>query len=353
MPAVRKSRRIAELATGLKSRASERKSSTPKADSNIVQTTLISTEATEEEDTSSDESETLFGKGEACEIHTYQIRDDTRGEQICLRVGSKSELLWDTNPSYEAALVVRRWYDSFKRLQSTQLSIQSPYIKKALQSVINSYPGVDLMSGGSILVFGAPRCIFHYHNELQSYADASDDEKVQRHIRLCLRYMAKTLRQEISAYHNMMESDSMTPGLEFAHLWMAFKPGDLLYRVLDGQDFVGRMLNMKLIKAQNIAPDQRTPEQWVIEYEYLIDNGEMIGFVTSRALLDQYEGYRPLTELTAYPLKYHLMHEQIRQTLVQRGRSYISLSGVQHKSYQGRMLFSDDRQSNLFTSVVC
>ena len=356
MPTLRRSRRIVEPTARPNLKTPERTLDTSRTDSNIAQALLVPSVATDQEDesqVSSEESENLIGEGEVCEIHTYQIRNDTRGEQVCLQVGSKTGLHWDKDPSYEAALVVHRWFSPLKVLEKTELLIQSPYIKKALRSVISSYPGVDLNSAGRIHIWGAPRCIFHYRDELQSYTAATDDELVRRHVELCLQHMAKTLRQEIAAYRNMMESDSMSPGLEFSHLWMAFMPGDLLYQKLDPWDFVGRLIEMNLVKAQDISPNRGIPERWAVRYEFLVDNGKTVGYVGCVRFIDHYEGYKPLVDLSIYPLRYHPMCEHIKEALILRGRKYLSLCGIQHKLYNGHMLSSEDRQCDLYSSVVC
>jgi hypothetical protein len=172
--------------------------------------------------------------GEICEVHMYQVRYVSRGERIVLQVGSSSELQWDNNPSREAALVVTKFYTASKQLESTRLSIQSPYIEQALRDVVGSYPGINFKTKGALNIFDEPRCLFHYYADLETYATAAQDENMQKHVRFCLRYVDKLLREEISSFKNMIENNTASPGLEHRHLWMAFKPGTLLYQISMG-----------------------------------------------------------------------------------------------------------------------
>ena len=285
------------------------------------------------------------GEGKACELHTYHVRYDSRGGQVCLQVGSKTELVWDKDQSHEAALVVKRWYNSSKELRSTQLAIQSPYIKTALREVVGKYPGIDLESSGPIYMFEAPRFLFHYREELRLYAAAAKDETVERHVNLALKYMNQALRQEISTYSSMMENDAVAPGLEYSHLWMAFKPGSLLYHELMGNEEISRLIDMVLIKEED------HPDRWNILREEVGCAQATIGHCSLASSISRYDGYRPLSELECFPLQYHITCEQVKERVLSRGRKYVALCGVHYKLYEGPLVFNNF--SNVLSSMVC
>lgn len=48
-----------------------------------------------------------------------------------------------------------------------------------------------------------------------------------------------------------------------------------------------------------------------------------------------FRGARKITSLACFPLKYHKNQEQLRKDLVERGKKFVSLSGVHYKSHQG------------------
>lgn len=84
---------------------------------------------------------TFENEGEICEIHMYERRFDSRGDQVLLQSGTRADLGWTINRSMEAALVLTRYYSITKELVSTQLEIISPHIRAALNEVVGSYPG--------------------------------------------------------------------------------------------------------------------------------------------------------------------------------------------------------------------
>ena len=278
-------------------------------------------------------------EGQACEIHMYQVRYDSRGERVCLQTGSRTELVWEKEPSHEAALVVTRFYSPLKELQITRLAIQSPYIKTALRDVVGSYPGTDINSNGPIYLFDEPRCLFHYHDELEAYAIAAKEENARRHVNFCLQYMAKILRAEISAYDSMMKNEAVTPGLEHRHLWMAFKPGALLYQRYEGHDIISRLREIQRLKIKDL------PDVWIVVAERIECSGDSFGFVANNVTIANYDGYKPLTELDIFPLKYHVEQERIKDNLITRGRIYVSLCGIHHKLYEGPMGSSPENSS--------
>jgi len=269
-------------------------------------------------------------QGQNCEIHMYERRFNTRGESIILQSGSRSDLAWAVESSIEAALVVTRFYNYKKELESTQLEIKSPYIREAMKTVIGSYPGININSGGPILVPGDPMCLFHYRNELNSYASKCRNKKAREHILFCLKYMSKVLNREIMSYEELMQNENAAPGLEFQNLWMAFRPGTLLYgQGEQGIDFISRLQSMVQVKPH------LQPEYWNLVTEKIMCDGKDFRFVPEVVKISNYDGYRPLTQLFLYPLEYHRHVEGVRTNLVARGKTYVSMLGAHHCTYDG------------------
>lgn len=46
-------------------------------------------------------------------------------------------------------------------------------------------------------------------------------------------------------------------------------------------------------------------------------------------------GAKKITSLGCYPLKYHKEEEKLRKDLIERGKKFVTLSGVNYKSHQG------------------
>ena len=274
-------------------------------------------------------------EGQNCELHTYERRFNSRGEAILLQSGCKTELERENQPSAEAALVLTRLYDISRELQATQLEINSPHIKAALREAVRSYPEVNIDSSGPITIFGEPRCLFHYRIELEAYASTLHDQIAKHHVNFCLRYMARVLRSEILSYRNTMQDQDVTPGLEFQNLWMAFKPGALLYQKINNVDVICRLKEMSEIKEMYKTRGDKYAPFWHLRTEVLRCVGKQMSYMYHIVDISHYDGYKPLNELEMFPLEYHPQRDSIKRNILQRGEKYVSLRGIHHCSYEG------------------
>ncbi|KAF2833877.1 P-loop containing nucleoside triphosphate hydrolase protein [Ophiobolus disseminans] len=269
-----------------------------------------------------------ISQGELCELHSYDSRHDSKGHRIVLRTGSKYEFDGEEVKSPEAALVLTRNVVHGK-VVSISLEIRSPYIKKALKEVIASYPGVNIDSEQSVRLHGKPRCLFHYRHELEEYARTSVGASMKQHVAFCLKYMEKALAKELSIYNNMMMGKTSMARINFDELWMAFKPGTLVYLKSQGSEYVYRLKDM------DEDDDHHENSYWSLDLEKVESNGKSFGLVHEHRSIRRFEGYKALTDLEICPLLYHKEFERIREDLLARGRNYVALSGVHYRMYDG------------------
>jgi hypothetical protein len=265
-------------------------------------------------------------RGQKLEIRMYEARFNSVGTRVTLSAGAKRGTVYSADPGKhpESALLVTRFYDRDKDLEYTQMEVRSPYIRAALRAVVKEYPGLTFDTG-SILIRDEPRCIFHYRDELRDHGLGLEDETAVQHLVYFLNYMYTSLSREISSYYTFMESSTAAPGIEHDFLWMAFKPGSLLFHTSKG---IKRILRLRSMQKGRF-------ETWRVEAEKLAYNGENLGRVNVIINIPWYDGYRPLQELKVYPLYYHPNQSEIYQDLVARGRKYILLRELSHRFYSG------------------
>lgn len=240
-----------------------------------------------------------------------------------LHTGSSAMLSQAMPVSVRAALVLSRFFDPQIEEPTLKLIINSPHIKQAMRDVIGQYPGVNINTRLAIILLEKPFCLFHYRNELREYALASDSEQKKDHVLLCLKYMEKSLQNELDAYESMM-ANTGEPGLEFKNLWMAFKPGCLLFKRRKDVELVVRLIQMEMFV-----------NKWQLTVETIQGDGKAFGIVRSHEFIDAYDDMKFLTDLKIYPLEYHKEKDRIREELIARGRKYVSLSGIHHRLYEG------------------
>lgn len=289
------------------------------------------------------------GEGEDCELHVYEERFDTRGQKTLLRVGTKTNLNVAEDKSPRACLVVIRRYSYLKELVQTSLEVRSPYVRKALRDVVKAYPGVAMNSTGRIVIHDEPRCLFHYQDEVRAYVRTYGHTEMERHVELCLQYMTITLRKEVSIYDETVEKAPKNAGLEHQDLWMAYKPGAILYEIIDGKVALSRLLSMEFREGKLHNRERNNQEDfWELDTKVIRCQGSAFQYCSRIATIYKYEGSKPFTELHIFPLNYHVDHQRIRDDLISRGRKFTSLLGIHYQLYDGRIDSSGD-----VDAIVC
>lgn len=79
---------------------------------------------------------------------------------------------------------------------------------------------------------------------------------------------------------------------------------------------------------------------WELKLEYTESTGRpagspAFGYATIQATIPAFAGSKKITNLAAYPLKFHPEAEEIRTKLVERGKKWASLKDCHHMRYDG------------------
>ncbi|KAJ8131685.1 hypothetical protein O1611_g1941 [Lasiodiplodia mahajangana] len=219
--------------------------------------------------------------GEDCEIHYYEERYDTRGERVCLRVGTKSAIEFEKRKSHRACLVRTRTYDHDRELLSTRLEIQSRYVHKALREVIGPHLRHNFKIP-TITIFHPFEPLFHYRRELQEYANKSNDSKTRSHLGLFLQYVEHTLSREFALFDQIFANEFSSLEIDFENLWIAYKPGDLLYYKDGKSDIVFRL--------RSFEKEAKREQKWTVSAERIEYDGVDFGHVEGCTYIEPYNG---------------------------------------------------------------
>lgn len=271
--------------------------------------------------------------GEDCELQIYDQRFDGRSEKVTLRAGTRSHNRLEKDKNHRAGFVLTRHFGHMKGLLFTEFEIRSPYAKRAFRDVIKSYPGVNINSTAAIIMRNEPKCIFHYRHQLEAYIEACEEPRSAEHVKFCLEYMKKALQSEMKTYNATVSMQTSNPGLEYEHLWMAYIPGTLLYHQDQEFHMVSRLKTMAMVHKK----DEDQPE-WAITAEVLGCDGYNIGYCGFYATIARYDGVRAFNHLVTFPFQYHPDHEEIKKSLILRGKVFISMVGVHHRHYRGKFM---------------
>ena len=88
-----------------------------------------------------------------------------------------------------------------------------------------------------------------------------------------------------------------------------------------------------------------------LEARYFDYDGEVFGEATVKIAIEKFRGAKRIDLLDAFPLQYHRNVSDIRSSLIECGRKFVSLIGSNyHKQYQGQTFWKDDKGNihNLF-----
>ena len=81
-----------------------------------------------------------------------------------------------------------------------------------------------------------------------------------------------------------------------------------------------------------------------IEGRYLEYDGKTFGMGTMEVEVEQFKGPRKISSLACYPLKYHKDADTLKQQLIERGRKFVALKGMNYRYHKGMGFYKKKRQ---------
>ena len=76
-----------------------------------------------------------------------------------------------------------------------------------------------------------------------------------------------------------------------------------------------------------------------MECQFLDYNGEKFGMAEATFEIKEFKGVRKITSLPIYPLRFHREPEKLKTQLIERGKKFVSLKGMQYKTHTGMAYF--------------
>ena len=216
---------------------------------------------------------------------------------MLLEVGTRRELD-PPERGHESALVLTKFFKQRTGdVEMTELVVKSPYLTSALREVISSSPGINF-TARNICIPDLPECLFHYRKELMSYGNSIQDSIAAEHLKLLLNHMWKVLESQVLTYASQMDAPGGSPGIIFELLWMAFRPGCLIYY----QDAKPpRVLRFKYMMKE-MHHDEHIG--WRIKGDQIGYNGTDFGYTREQIQIGRYDGCRSLKLMKVFPLAY-------------------------------------------------
>ncbi|KAK4207662.1 p-loop containing nucleoside triphosphate hydrolase [Rhypophila decipiens] len=289
----------------------------------------------------------LQGAGLECELKRFDSLFNARGDKFRLPMGTSHIINHERDDSASSALVLTKHWNKDKELDFTELEIKSPYIKAALKAVVPQYKDFQIQVK-HIVIRNEPQCIFHFREEIQRYGCQLQDSQAAKHVLFLLQYMWRELSTEMFTFFSTLGSSDGPATIDFAGLWMAFRPGDLIFLKPATAVDDDRVLRFKSMDRCRCSLSFCPRDKWTIEGTFIDYDGTKYGHDTMSVDIKKYEGCRSLQELAAFPLRYHDRNNEIRSRLIARGQKFCGLHGMHHRRYDGvAELLGDDRNVSM------
>ncbi|KAL2018379.1 hypothetical protein VTK56DRAFT_914 [Thermocarpiscus australiensis] len=270
-------------------------------------------------------------------IHNYKLQD-TAEETV--------------DAQYEEFIFhVRRTFDWEGKYKTTIVDIKSKLLRECLQHVMGNIKGVSLVEDTPKL---DPNMLFLYLEDLRKHlkelkkAKAKKGDKHERkkeqkrielkrqHLKVLVRYIDKDYADVKNSLYPMLENGLIT----FDLIWALWKPNTLAFTTTYGSHDEPRVFKVEMAeKHRSIMKG----EYYYIEGKYFEYDGKQFGYGTMSEEIGEFRGARKITSLGCYPLKYHKNEGQLRMDLIERGKKFVSLSGVHYKSHQGMAYYKKKR----------
>ncbi|MCJ1282348.1 hypothetical protein MMC26_001671 [Xylographa opegraphella] len=209
------------------------------------------------------------------------------------------------------------------------ITVQSPLIKSSLQKVLKGYPGVSPELDN--VTFDAPfEPLFHRWDSLLKASRDESSTEARKHLKILI----DILEPEFAKSRNILRECRTHGVVTFESSWLIFTPGDLVYRVVDGQECITRLNEASYVTSQGKRYFELLSEN--VDFD-----GHVFGFGASDILIDNYRGTMKTKDLVAMPLEMCTDKLNIKERLIRRGRKFEQLRGYNIKAYKGSVTMFD------------
>lgn len=267
-------------------------------------------------------------------IHNYKLtetKDDPDADE------------WD-----QYIFTVRRKFDWEHKYLETAVDIRSKPLKEALKHVMSEVKGISLVQDTpsidpNMLFLHLEECRVHMRE--QKRASKSEKKKKLRkaaaikaaHLKILVKYLDKDYAKTKKTLYPLLENKMIT----FDLLWALYKPNSIAYCTTYGDQDQPRAFKIDYATKES----HFSKGVWYsIEGRYLEYDGTSFGMGTMHTDVPSFTGSRKISSLECYPLKYHKDPESLRVKLIERGKKFVALKGMNYRVHKGMAYTKRKRQ---------
>jgi len=189
--------------------------------------------------------------------------------------------------------------------------------------------------------------LFNFLSEITAYRTKlgthPEREVADKHLNVLLEYLQAEYKTLETRLQSLLNNDEITYDL----LWTIFKPDSEIFTTCSGTG-VPRCVRCNFGEERKRSNGTKYLH---IESRYLDFDGEICGEATTVLAIEEFRGAKQITLLPTYPLAYHRRSTELKIQLIRRGRVFISLLGVHHRTYEGKAFYVNKEGYIISTSV--
>ncbi|EON63621.1 hypothetical protein W97_02849 [Coniosporium apollinis CBS 100218] len=243
---------------------------------------------------------------------------------------------------------VRRKFDWENKYRSTVVDIKSKALREALAEVMKDVKSVSLVEEQPSV---DPNMLFLYVDELRAHIKTlkkrlkkEKKRKLKRpislqiaHCKLMVSYLDEDYEETKKTLYPLLEAGNIT----FDLLWALFKPNTLAYTSTYGSVDDPRCFKVDYANKESSFV---RGEWYCIEGRYLEYDGKNFGLGDFEMNVESFRGPRKITGLSTYPLKYHKGGEALKQQLIERGKRFVAMQGMNYRFHKGLAFMKKKKQ---------
>jgi hypothetical protein len=234
---------------------------------------------------------------------------------------------------------IRRQFDWEHKYESTFVDVRSKPLKDALQHIMEDVKGVSLVPETPQL---DPNMLFLFLEEIRAYmgelksVSKKDKKKSGRqaaatkakHLKVLIKYLDKDFAETKKTLYPLLENDMIT----FDLLWALYKPNTIVYTPTYNDTEQPRAFKMEYATKESSFVNGTW---YSVEGRYLEYDGKAFGMGTMHADVSSFKGSRKISSLSCYPIKYHKNVDELKTKLIERGKKFVALKGMNYRFHQG------------------
>ena len=147
-------------------------------------------------------------------------------------------------------------------------------------------------------------------------------------LKCMIKYLDKDYAKIKKTLYPLLAAGKIT----FELLWTLFRSDTVIYTSTYSAPDEPRAFKVQYATKQSSFMKGTWME---ISGNYLDWDGKGFGLGSMEVEIESFQGTRPITSLSCYPLKYHDKAEELKAKLIERGRKFTSLGGQHYKSHKG------------------